>query len=275
MFNLSSRCNARYPENGRAEAFEYDDDGGLCFHVIFSDESSTDLFVRELDVYNTTGLISALHGHFVWQVDEVQLHNNLDRIALSHYKRMEGESASPPMSLNDLKSPPGSVAMESEASKVEYHCPFTRRQSIESEMLLSKIRPEKCHLWSRTLCPAEYKHNDSNLLALTREMHEFLDGINQRPTNIPAIKLVFESKSLDGTCFDPGDFVRYKVQFLLECRDVEYAGIVAARLKDGVEVVPPLSFRMSVFVREPDVFEKCLKWKQENTEKLWATVEVD
>ncbi|KAE9031637.1 hypothetical protein PR003_g6467 [Phytophthora rubi] len=85
-------------------------------------------------------------------------------------------------------------------------------------------------------------------------MHGFYDGLN---VDVPVMNIFLESMSSAPVIED-----RYEVKLIVCALDPEYAQRISSRMKEGSTLSDDrMEMKMSVFVKNPKVFRKCLEWK--------------
>ena len=97
---------------------------------------------------------------------------------------------------------------------------------------------------------------------MSRDLHGFFDELN---TTVPLFKLsiidISQNQVMDS---------RYRVDIAVTMLNQESAELVTRRLIEGsVATSDPLVWRTFVYVLNPNVFKKCLVWKENEIQKRW------
>ncbi|KAI8914643.1 hypothetical protein EDD86DRAFT_199792, partial [Gorgonomyces haynaldii] len=225
----------------------YYEDKTLMVHILFESKETALRFESQLRCEKVTmgsPLNSRNISSDVQQIDHVP-NTPLRRIYFDHY--IPTESESPQESMSQI------------ATEYSY---FATQQT-------SSRMAESCHLMSREHCRKyesyrSFDRNPSNRLALSRDMHGFFDGLNTG--KMPVVKMSVVSVSpepvVDG---------RYQVRIQIKVLTVDYKRPVFNRLQPGSKQVDgdDLAMTTSVLILDPNVFKKCMDWKEKQTQKQW------
>jgi hypothetical protein len=147
-----------------------------------------------------------------------------------------------------------------------------RFQRIEDIKIFGSLKTaESCHLISRAHCNnypttyGRYNNDPNNRLALSRDLHDSYDGRN---CIVPLFNIELEHIS-DNLSNEN----RYEVKLLIKAFNAEAESLYLYRLKNGSERVTDLTMRVSVFVRNAEVFAKCLEWKRQEVQRKWEEMQ--
>ena len=99
-------------------------------------------------------------------------HSSMERVELAHYTATESDS--PVQTLEELCAVPTSDSAE--VSALSFSTPVAQFQCIEHPELFLWRHPVKCHIKPRCMFK-ELINNDNNLFAMSREFHDFFDGM--------------------------------------------------------------------------------------------------
>jgi hypothetical protein len=150
--------------------------------------------------------------------------------------------------------------------------PLFRYQRLEDERYFGGLyKADRAHLIDKPLCEkgkqfAEFKDNENNFLALSKEVHCWYDALSNVSEKIPFFSLSIKHVSSHKDC--DNDF-RYRVLLIVEAYNVETARLFFPRLKDGSLVVDDIHAETFVYVKNPEEFRICLSWKKDKIESLW------
>lgn len=228
--------------------------------LCYSEEREALQFENTLDEETVT-ISSPLSGQAVTtsvvQVAPV-VSNQLQRIYFKHYVAQESDS--PQHTISSLSTTTSIIDVMTE----EF-----RYQRIEAEDCFRSLgKAESCHLMSAAHCRKytkyhKYDRDPNNRLARSREMHGFYDGLN---VAVPVMNIFVESVSSTPVIDD-----RYEVKLIVRALDPEYGQRISSRLKEG-SIMSADWMEMkktSVFMKQPNIFCKCLKWKSKEIEEVW------
>ncbi|KAI8914553.1 hypothetical protein EDD86DRAFT_179991, partial [Gorgonomyces haynaldii] len=239
----------------------YYEDKTLMVHILFESKETALRFESQLRCEKVTmgsPLNSRNISSDVQQIDHVP-NTPLRRIYFDHY--IPTESESPQESMSQI------------ATEFSYFANTTdefKYQKIEEYSVFGPLgMAESCHLMSREHCRKyesyrSFDRNPSNRLALSRDMHGFFDGLNTG--KLPVVKMSVVSVSpepvVDG---------RYEVRIQIKVLTVDYKRPVFNRLQPGSKQVDgdDLAMTTSVLILDPNVFKKCMDWKEKQTQKQW------
>ncbi|KAI8905478.1 hypothetical protein EDD86DRAFT_65890 [Gorgonomyces haynaldii] len=239
----------------------YYEDKTLMVHILFKSEETALRFDSQLQNEEVT-MGSPMNGHEITSqvvLAESASNDSLRRIRFKDYKPMDSES--PQESMSQI------------ATEFSYFANTTdefKYQKIEEYSVFGPLgMAESCHLMSREHCRKyesyrSFDRNPSNRLALSRDMHGFFDGLNTG--GLPVVKMSVVSVSpepvVDG---------RYEVRIQIKVLTVDYKSNVFNRLKKGSKQVDgdDLAMTTSVLILDPNVFKKCMDWKEKQTQKQW------
>ncbi|CAI5739710.1 unnamed protein product [Peronospora destructor] len=261
LYRLASSRLGCYDPARRTEdkdvAFWYEDKR-LCIHVLFQSERAAWKFQNDLDMGPHTFGSPLSDQAITCKVTRVEaVSTDLQHVMYSHYYSQE----------SDLSS-------DSSATVVSVLDPSTdefRYQRIEHEWLFVPYgKAESCHLVSKKQCNdnkrqfAKYDRDPNNLLALSRGMCDFYDGIS---LDVPIVNML--PGSVEET---PSIGSRYKVEVFVKVLDANCICRVFYRLKDGsTKTDDPLVMKTFVHVEDPETFCFCMKWKHDYNEELWES----
>jgi hypothetical protein len=185
---------------------------------------------------------------------EVDLPRNLERILLQHYRPQESES--PCYTMADLHSYHLSVPLTEPA---ENDSALVKYQSMDKTPL--GVAQYKCHLHDKAK-NKRFQNNENNMVAASWYFHQLLDGLNTED-KIPLVVLSLKSVSEARLVAKDN---RYQVTIAVEFFDQKY--LAAYQAPTGASLVAGL-WQTSVFVKDKDIFKKCIGWKEADTRKKW------
>ncbi|KAI8904127.1 hypothetical protein EDD86DRAFT_92275 [Gorgonomyces haynaldii] len=239
----------------------YYEDKTLMVHILFESKEQALRFDSQLQNEEVI-MGSPMNGHEITSqvvLAESASNDSLCRIRFKDYKPMDSES--PQESMSQI------------ATEYSYFANTTdefKYQKIEEYSVFGPLgMAESCHLMSGEHCRKyesyrSFDRNPSNRLALSRDMHGFFDGLNTG--GLPVVKMSVVSVSpepvVDG---------RYEVRIQIKVLTVDYKSNVFNRLKKGSKQVDgdDLAMTTSVLILDPNVFKKCMDWKEKQTQKQW------
>ncbi|KAE8879873.1 hypothetical protein PF005_g18924 [Phytophthora fragariae] len=235
--------------NGTDSAIWYEDTT-LQIRILFQAEENALYFQSQL-LSEPVTVGSSLNGQTI-AANVVQVSREptpLCRIFFMHYVAQGSDSPQQTMASHSTTT-----------SIIDLMTDEFRYQRIEAEVCFGSLgKAESCHLIAAEHCHEyptyhEYDHDPNNRLALSQDMHGFYDGLN---VDVPVMNIFFESMSSAPVIED-----RYEVKLIVRALDPEYGQRIASRLKEGSTVsADRMEMKMSVFVKNPKVFRKCLEWK--------------
>ena len=154
-------------------------------------------------------------------------------------------------------------------STVEETSDIFKYQRIEKLSVFGGIgKAESCHLMSASHCkmfPQSYDQYDidpNNRLAMSRDLHGWFDQLNSyTPLFYLKIVSITDAPVLEG---------RFKVMLAVVALNQESANMIFCRLIEGSSATDnPLIMHTFVHVTKPNVFKKCLEWKERQILKEW------
>ncbi|KAJ3308322.1 hypothetical protein HDV04_001377 [Boothiomyces sp. JEL0838] len=234
------------------KAFEYEDDN-LLVDIVFKTDQEARNFQTELEFINTNISYSDLEIESdIAQIDLIPISK---RVFLRDYKS------------TDCDSPEDSMFSKSEFTEYQPTDDIVVYQSLE-KMSWLEDGSEGTHLLSHQVCKkrklSDLDKSENNRLALSRQLHGYVDGLSNgfRPT----VRLNYIPSSeeyVDG---------RYRVVVGVEFLNERVKGLVVPLLKDSSreQAGNALVYECDVFVRNKEEFIECLKFKSEETQKLWV-----
>jgi hypothetical protein len=180
-----------------------------------------------------------------------------DRIWKEHYK---GQDGSPPVT--ESVSVVSGVTDDSPPSTE-----LKEFQSIESPNYLYGC--EKAHMFgTKEGAPDGVKNNRNNVMALSRELHGYLDALGDLP--YPLIRL--DTRGESGPC--EIDATRTNVVVVVECLTMSAARNVGVRLKSGAKdqlnEAGRKEYTVSVAVKDPAEFTEFVRQKRLATTRIWT-----
>lgn len=226
-------------------------DNNMTVDIVFETKKSALKFQNDFESISTHVSNSELETNS--EIVLIDFFPLTERILLKDYKADETDS------------PPDSFLTRSEFT--EYHTTddIVLYQSIENEIWL-KFGSEGAHLIPSHICRKrklfQLDKSENNRLALSRQLHGYVDGLSNG--NRPVVKLNYvpsKEEVVDG---------RYRVVIGVECFDEDVKALVVPMLKPGCRATSnPLIMNCDVFVRDKEEFIHSLKFKSQETEKIW------
>lgn len=140
---------------------------------------------------------------------------------------------------------------------VDENSPLVMYQSLDRRQL--GLKHYKCHLHDK----AKNKANESNMAAASWTFHQMLDGLNTAE-KIPLLRLSFRGASRQRLS-DKDQ--RYQVKVGIHFKDEALA--LNYQNPEGARKMDEKSWEVTVYVKDKAVFEKCVKWKDADTQAKW------
>lgn len=192
--------------------------------------------------------------------------SDLKEVHLSDYDPTD--SASPIQTLEELAV---ALSSESHVSALSKNSPLAQLQRIERPEVFAYNRPIKCHIKPRKDF-MELINNENNLLAMSRNLHDYFDGImtEDRETGNIDIPLIAIKKCdfRDELVSNP-PLNRKRVEVVVECCDEAIGEIIGRQLKMGTEKLSGTQYKTPLHVADPEIFCDSLDWKYKNTSDIW------
>ncbi|SMN12409.1 hypothetical protein SPBRAN_859 [uncultured Candidatus Thioglobus sp.] len=198
--------------------------------------------------------------------------SKLRPVMLSHYQAAESDS--PVQTLADFEGCASSISNIS-VSIASLSDPICQFQSIEKPEIFQSCEPYKMHIKPKRF--KKVASDDNNLLIGTwTPFHQMYDGLKTNDAvPLVAIKPVSES-DFEGPLFlGVPPQKRFKVDIELEFSDENSASQFSSNLKDGSIKVSETIWRSSVFMKNPEKFCENLKWKWDDTKRMWKERDED
>ena len=268
--NAQSFTSYYYPV--QSESIWYDDGDDLSITLLFKEEEHAVKFQDFLTMWYIENPIvvkskdvSVEEELKVMYVEECKLR----RVFLHHCDPKGSES--PIQSLGEFLDDHSSVS----ASAVSSSDPMAQFQSIEKPGLFRFCKPYRMHIKSKAEFP-NLANEESNMLVGTwTPFHQFFDGLRTED-DIPqiAIRPLPEGKIETVMVGEPSQ-KRQRVDLSLEFRHADAAKIMAENLKVGSVKLSDKAWKTSVYVPNAEIFCDCLKWKYEQTTKVWQNMDED
>ena len=254
LYTIASFSNAFY--DGDHPCFWYPSSSqDLHLRVLFRSFDSALNFetqVQEARV-NSSSPFAAVATDFNLTIEDVRLHLT-SRIFSHHYRHDASDS---PQAIMSLAS---SVTTILDSSR-----PLFKYQRLEAESHFgSHYKADSCHLISASYYrnhPDESDDPENNRLALSCDVHHWLDGLN---VDVPLFHLTVVEATSKPVLQD-----RFLVKLLVTAFDEDAARLLFHRLKEGSERVSPLEYHVPVFVLDPLKFKECIEWKRNVIENEW------
>lgn len=183
---------------------------------------------------------------------------------------------SPFHTLADFPAVPASASDSSVSYSVCRDDNLTKYQSIERDSMftLTCTFPFKCHIRPKSYAPL--KDNANNLLALSWTVHEFFDGVHTvdrstGATDIPLIAIKPPESQDNFTTSIMGEPTeqRTEVEVSIICFNAIVGGVMAKHLREDSTQLSNIEWKVVLFVTDPKTFCECLKWKYEQTLRIW------
>lgn len=242
--------------------FAYGENDILTINVLFENKDYAYRF--RATVYENVSLVSPNKDVIPDVSVESAVGAELDEtILVGHYKP-------------DDDSPP-ETPRESVVSELFDQSPLFQYQRLEHEKFFGSVyKADRAHLIDKPLCEkgkpfARYQNNENNYLALSKDVHCLFDGLTNCSERNPLFNLKIQSVSETP---DPANSYRYRVDLNVEAYNVEAAGILFFRLKDGSVRLSDTTMGTFVYVSNPDDFRVCLNWKAEKIDRAWSAAAV-
>ena len=192
--------------------------------------------------------------------------DDLECVRFSDYDPMDFESLV--QSLGDFLQSRSSTPSHSTAEVLPLNDPIAKYQSVE-KLPISDLLLYKCHIKPKRRFE-ELKDNESNILMATWPFHQLFDGLHTtRGHPLLAIHHVStdsHSIQMDDDC--PGE-LRTRVDIAIECFSANIAKEVGGLLRTGSTCESDIVWKTFVYVKDPEMFCSCLKWKYEETKRIW------
>jgi hypothetical protein len=251
---------------GRQASIRYDESRRLLLDLVFKTEDHIYGFETAARKYfegfnyqlNSTLSLSLESFEFSKFVTEVSA-PALQRVYNNHYSPSDNDIC-PQTSASQLYE-------HSPTLEVDINTPLFFFQRIENEKYFSHsfYRPDLCHLIDKASCVGDfhcYKYSENNIILLSKDFHNLLDGINGED---PGILLAFKSQS-DVANNETG---RYEVEIFVEFYDSMLSRYYSSRLKPDSQRLSDLVWVTKLWVANVTDFRVCLGWKTEKTIDLW------
>ena len=279
IYRYAEEHKARYSLEHSKSIYYADDSNNLEISLLFRELAEADSFAVFLGHWHFNNPIAVKSGDVSVQEGQKVVYvveSDLRKVLLVHYNASDNES--PVASLEELVP-----SSESHASAFSLTSPVAKLQSIEHPELFSTLRPIKCHIKSKSDCRKgdsdsdnNLIDNESNLLALSRDLHDYFDGMmtidgEAGISDIPmiAIKPPEEHDDFrDEMCGEP-PLKRKRVELVVECRNEEVGVIVEKRLKMGTEKLSATEYKTHIHVADASITCACLDWKYKKTCETW------
>jgi hypothetical protein len=237
--------------------FSYQKDGTLEINVLFEQKSNA-LHFRAA-VYDNVALISPQNELKLLLSVEPASEAVLDEtILVGHFKP-------------DNDSPPDTPGMSSVTELCDTS-PLFKYQRLEHEKFFGSFyKADRAHLIDKPFCEkgkqfAKFQNNENNYLALSKAVHCWFDALSNVSDKIPFFKLLIKHVS---TSQDPSNDYRYRVLLTVEAYNEETARLFFPRLKDGSTVINDTHAETFIYVLNPEEFNVCLSWKNDQIDSLW------
>ncbi len=206
--------------------------------------------------------------------------SNLRAVRLVDYNASDTE-----FPISSLKELHGAVtSSESHVSAFSLTSPLAQFQCIERSELFDCSRPIKCHIIPKSKCEEEegLKTDDNNLLAMSRDFHDYFDGmmttdVNTGISDVPLIAVKPPEERDDFReefCGEP-PIKRKRVEVVVVCRNEKVGTIVGKRLKMSTETLSVTQYKTYVHVADASTFCDCLDWKYKNSCEIWNAIDDD
>jgi hypothetical protein len=239
-------------------AFYYDESGkALNFNVLFKTEENA-LRFQNLVIDESITFQSPMNSLRISAEVTDGTFQLASRILTTHYSPTESESPQ--------ETPSGtSVPL----STVEETSDLFKYQRIEKLLVFGSLgKADSCHLMSSAHCRkylqsyGQLDNDQNNRLAMSKELHGWFDKMSSAiPLFYLKVVSISEAPVLDG---------RYKVILAVVVVDQESANMIFWRLIEGSTTTDdPLVMHTFVHVMKPDVFQRCLLWKEKEILKDW------
>jgi hypothetical protein len=242
--------------DGDQPAMYYDGDD-LHIHVVFQSQQRALDFETQINEEFNTYLSPIQSVPFDLVISRVSRHGIGRRIFTHHYQADESES------------PQDALSMVSGTTVINDDSPLFKYQRLEKDSEFGgHFRADRAHLIDKSFCTktegfSQYNNDENNFLALSSNVHKWFDGIN---CNLPLFKLVVVEETRRPTTEDG----RYMVTLEVCAFDAEAARMLFHHLKEGSEQTnDPLIMRTRVYVKDKEIFKKCIKWKADKIDAIW------
>ena len=142
----------------------------------------------------------------------------------------------------------------------------------ETSTFMFKKKPEKCHLKSQTKF-TELKNNQNNIVYLSRQLHEYFDGINI-VNGVPTFTLDYVSHNPNVVAFVCENGVTLKayettvsIKFLTE----QDKTVLSPYFRDHRDVSTSC-IEFSLYFENPEAFKEYATFKADDTRSKWASL---
>ena len=256
VYKLLEQHNGRFSQaEGVLVRYENDD---LVATAYFMNDDSASAFQTAINAWEINKELLHLDGIELDPITPkaVPAPRDLQRIRLQDYHPQDFES--PCQSLDQLHSYRLSVPV---TEPVEPTTDLARYQSIDKPF--PHIAHYKCHLKDKAMFK-KFQNDENNMVAASWMFHQQLDGLNV-PEGIPLVALSVSEVSEDRVA-DHGN--RYRVVLRLTFYYQELATVFAAM--NGAQKVANDAWTSVVYVTDKAIFQECIEWKLQDTNKKWA-----
>ena len=252
VYFSANKSHGYYSESGSIA--EYSSNGDLAFHVVFKSEIHADEFQDAMLEFESEPF--SLSGVTALKSKGGNVTNS--RVLRADYKS------------HPVDGSPAVTASVSVVSGITDPDPpsddLLLHQSIETHNYL--LGAERAHMYgTKEGAPKAVKKNGNNLLALSRDLHGYLDALGN--LSHPLIRV--STQPPIGACESDGN--RVNVPVVVECLDATTANNVRMRLKDGAREETNKGgrqqFIVSVAVVDGSEFRDFVEQKYLATTEMW------